>query len=104
MRHGDATIEEMRAFLPTSSKDVRARVRDLDENGIEATLAEVATPTPVINEVLAQWAAFRADDGSIHGSVAVVDHFGNGLTTIPASLLRSWEGVQVQVGAGPVGG
>jgi hypothetical protein len=62
MRHGDATIEEMRAFLPTSSKDVRARVRDLDENGIEATLAEVATPTPVINEVLAQWAAFRADD------------------------------------------
>jgi hypothetical protein len=62
MRNVDATIEAMRAFLPATSQDVRARVRDLEQPDIRATLSEVRTPLPVIDAVLAQWDAFRADE------------------------------------------
>lgn len=62
MGDSDATIEEMRAFLPTPAPDVGARVRDLDERAIRSTLSEVRTPNGAIDDALAQWAAFRDDD------------------------------------------
>jgi S-adenosylmethionine hydrolase len=41
--------------------------------------------------------AARAEDGSIRGAIAVIDHFGNGLTTIPATALGEVEGVQLEL-------
>jgi S-adenosylmethionine hydrolase len=38
-----------------------------------------------------------AEDGSIRGAIAVIDHFGNGLTTIPAAALNEVEGGQVEL-------
>jgi hypothetical protein len=62
MPNVDAIVKEMRDFLPTPSRDARARVRDLKGAHIRATLAEVHTPIPVVDAVLAQWDEFRGDD------------------------------------------
>ena len=62
MRDVDATVKEMRDSLPTPSRDARARVRGLKAIDIRATLGEVHTPSAVIDEVLARWDEFRADD------------------------------------------
>jgi hypothetical protein len=42
--------------------------------------------------------ATRASDGSVRGSVAVIDHYGNALTTIPAAALGALRRVQLQPG------
>jgi S-adenosylmethionine hydrolase len=42
--------------------------------------------------------AVREPDGSIRGSVALIDHYGNALTTIAASLLGSMRQVRLQPG------
>ena len=39
--------------------------------------------------------AVRAADGSVRGNVAVIDHFGNALTTIPAAAMGSMQRVQL---------
>jgi S-adenosyl-L-methionine hydrolase (adenosine-forming) len=45
--------------------------------------------------------AHRAKDGSLHGTIAVIDHFGNALTTIPAGLLGSRPGAHRKVDLHP---
>ncbi|HEX4023629.1 MAG TPA: SAM-dependent chlorinase/fluorinase [Steroidobacteraceae bacterium] len=40
--------------------------------------------------------AVRAADGSVRGSVAVIDHYGNALTTIPAAAIGSLRTVRLQ--------
>ncbi len=42
--------------------------------------------------------AVRSGDSSIDGAIAVIDHFGNALTTISAAALRTVEGVQLEIG------
>lgn len=61
MRGSDATVDEMRAFLPTPSSEVRDRVRALDERDIRSTLDGVHTPAGVIDDVAAHWTTFRDD-------------------------------------------
>ena len=39
--------------------------------------------------------AVRAADGSVRGTIAVIDHFGNALTTIPAAAIGSMQRVQL---------
>jgi hypothetical protein len=51
----------MRAFLPATSKAVHQRVLDLRVDDIERSLTEVDVPRYVIDGVVAQWEAFRAD-------------------------------------------
>jgi hypothetical protein len=59
----DDALVEMRQFLPAPSIDAEQRVRDFAVRDIEHTLREVNVPAPVIDDVRAQWAAFR-DDGA----------------------------------------
>lgn len=42
--------------------------------------------------------AVRAPDGSVHGNVAVIDHYGNALTTIPAAAIGAMRRVHLEPG------
>ncbi len=42
--------------------------------------------------------AVRAEGGALEGQVAVIDHFGNALTTISAEALAALRGAQVLLG------
>lgn len=46
--------------------------------------------------------ARRAADGSIAGTIAVIDHFGNALTTIPGALIGPRLEVRLRPGAPPL--
>jgi hypothetical protein len=59
----EATMAEMRAFLPSPSSDAEARVRELRATDIEDTLGAVHVPMAVIHDAVAQLEALRADEG-----------------------------------------
>lgn len=58
----EATITEMRRFLPSPTKDVLARVGGLASGHIRDTLEEVRVPAAVIDDVVTQWEQFRTDE------------------------------------------